>query len=61
MKKIAKKRPNPFVPGKRMAPATLPTEGKAVDVERKDLKEGTSAEERFDIKQSARKSGPRVI
>lgn len=61
MKKTAKKRPNPFVPGKRMGPAKRPMEGTAVDRERVGMKEGSTAEERFDEAQSARKSGPRVI
>lgn len=58
---MQKKRPMPFKPGKNMAPASMPTEGTPVDVERKGAVEGSVKEEKVDERQSSRKSRQSVI
>lgn len=58
MKKQAKKRPRPFKPGKAAAPTRMP-EGSPSDKEMSA--EGSTADEKADIRQAVRKSRPSVI
>jgi hypothetical protein len=60
MKKPAKKYPGPVKLAAAMPPVKLPSES-AVEAEAPGLAEGSSAEERYDQRQAARKSRPRTI